>query len=340
MEGDIEERKKNNPLLKGIPLGKLNVSIVIPAYNAQNTIASALEGCLTQKYAHPYETILVDDGSTDSTGERVKTYPVKYIFQENSGPAKARNTGWKAAIGEVICFTDSDCIPHFNWVSTLLDGFESNDIAAVAGSYDIVNGESFLAQCIHQEIKWRHAHFKKTIRAFGSYNVAIRKDILEQTGGFNESYRISSGEDNDLSYKILKAGYKIVFRGDALVAHHHTEKWWNYLKEQYRHGYWRIKLYKDFPEMSKGDDYTTWKDIIEPPLTVLFLISVLFLWHSYGVLAFFILLVSIGFLEVQAAAKVVLRTGNLKFFYLAWVTFFRAYARGMGMIHGIWTFWR
>jgi len=119
-------------------LEEIEISIVIPAYNAQKTIARALGGCLNQQYPHPYEMIVVDDGSTDSTGEVVKTYPVQYIFQENAGPAKARNTGWKAATGRVICFTDYDCIPHADWVSTLLDGFESDEIAAVAGSYDIV----------------------------------------------------------------------------------------------------------------------------------------------------------------------------------------------------------
>lgn len=313
---------------------------MIPAYNSQKTISKALEACLHQIPPNPYEMIVVDDGSTDSTADIVKTYPIRYIYQKNSGPAKARNTGWKATTGEVVCFTDSDCIPRADWISRLLDGFESDEIAAVAGSYDIANQGNLFAQCIHQEIKLRHARFRKYIRAFGSYNVAIKRNMLEQTGGFNESYRTPSGEDNDLSYRILKTGCKIAFESDALVAHYHTEKWWQYLKEQYRHGYWRMKLYLDFPEMIGGDDYTTLKDIVEPPLTLMVFISILFLWHRYGIFSFLLLLISIAFLQIQAAIKIVIKTRNPEFFYLAWLTFFRVYVRSMGMIQGILTFWR
>ena len=315
------------------------MSIVIPAYNAQQGIAQTLEACLKQEFPFPYETIVVDDGSTDATAARVKAYPVRYLYQENAGPAKARNNGWKAANGGIICFTDSDCIPLVNWISALLDGFESDDIAAVAGSYDIRNQESFLAQCIHQEIKDRHARFGKRIRAFGSYNVAIRRTVLDQTGGFNESYRFPSGEDNDLSYRILKTGYRIAFRGNALVAHHHPERLRQYLEEQYRHGTWRMKLYKDFPDRVRGDDYTTWKDIVEPPLTLMALISVFLLWNRYGVIAFFILVASVGFLQISAAKRIVEREANLKFIYLTWITFLRAFARGLGMGQGIRRFW-
>ena len=318
---------------------EIEVSIVIPAYNAQQGIARTVEACLKQELPFPCETIVVDDGSTDDTAARVRAWPVRYLYQENAGPAKARNNGWKAASGGIVCFTDSDCIPRPNWVSALLDGFESDDIAAVAGSYDIGNQESFLARCIHLEIKDRHAKFGREIRAFGSYNVAIRRTVLERTGGFNESYRFPSGEDNDLSYRILKAGYRIAFRGNALVAHRHQERLGHYLAEQFRHGAWRMKLYRDFPDRARGDDYTAWKDVVEPPLTLLLLISVLFLWNRYGVIAFFILAASVGLLQIPAAKRVVKKERNLKFICLAGITFLRAFARGLGMGQGIWRFW-
>lgn len=320
----------------------MNISIVVPVYNAQRTIAKTAEGCLNQDYSGGcIDVIFVDDGSTDGTAGIVKQFALKYIYQENSGPASARNRGFKESSGELVVFTDSDCVPAKSWISKVVEGFTGEDIGAVAGSYDIANPESLLSNCIHEEIKLRHLKLrdKKYIRAFGSYNVAIRRNVFEKAGGYNESYRAASGEDNDLSYKILKAGYKIKFQEDAVVAHTHTEKLWKYLREQYRHGYWRMKLYKDFPDMAKGDDYTTFKDIFEPLLPLMGFCSVVFLWHKYGVILFMTLMATNGLMQLPSAIKAVKIKKNFKLLYMALVTFIRSYARAFGMIKGIWKFY-
>jgi len=75
------------------------------------------------------------------------------------------------------------------------------------------------------------------------------------------------------------------------------------------------------------------------PLTLMALISVLFWWNRYGVVAFFILVASVGFLQMPAAKRIAERESNLKFIYLAWITFLRAFARGLGMGQGIRRFW-
>jgi hypothetical protein len=81
-------------------------------------------------------------------------------------------------------------------------------------------------------------------------------------------YRRASGEDNDLSYRIIKKGWRIAFRPQAKVAHYHPERLWQYLMQQYRHGFWRAKLYKAHPDMTGGDDYTRLRDRIEPILVL------------------------------------------------------------------------
>ncbi|MBI9016349.1 MAG: glycosyltransferase family 2 protein [Phycisphaerae bacterium] len=85
------------------------VSVIIPAYNAENQIATAIQSILDQKHK-AFEIIVVDDGSTDNTAEIVKKFgdPVKYIHQENSGVSTTCNTGIKAAKGNWIAFLDSD----------------------------------------------------------------------------------------------------------------------------------------------------------------------------------------------------------------------------------------
>lgn len=310
------------------------ISIVIPTYNAAQTLIECVQACLNQDYPRDkLEIIIVDDGSTDDTQEIIKKYPVMYIYQSNSGPAKARNTGWRSAKGEVIFFTDSDCIPDKEWISRVIRKFISNDIGAVAGSYEIANKKSLLAQCIHEEIIERHLRMSEQICAFGSYNVAIRRKVLEEVGGFNEEYRYASGEDNDLSYRILKAGYKIYFAKDALVAHYHPEKLYKYLKGQYRHGFWRMKLYRDHPDMMKGDDYTNWKDIVEPPLSLLSLFFLPLFWTIPLIkIPFLSLLAFYSIIQFPMALKIIIRKREYRFFYLSCLTFLRGFARGLGML--------
>ena len=93
----------------------MNVSVVVPVFNGEKTIKQCIESLLQQKFSGSYEIITVDDGSRDRTAEIVKRFAkVKYVFQENAGPAKARNNGAKNAQGEIILFIDSDCVAKSN----------------------------------------------------------------------------------------------------------------------------------------------------------------------------------------------------------------------------------
>ena len=91
-------------------------SVIIPVYNGEGTIAECLEALASQDMPRrEFEVIVVDDGSTDGTAAIVKQFDVKYIHQENTGPATARNVGVKNAQGKIVVFTDADCVPEPNW---------------------------------------------------------------------------------------------------------------------------------------------------------------------------------------------------------------------------------
>src|SRR5262245_22705973 len=173
------------PLDSGLVLtsarGRMKACIVIPAYNAQATVGLAVSAALAQ-HKECCELIVVDDGSTDGTLEIINKYPAaKYIRQENAGPAKARNTGWQAAQeAEIVLFTDSDCVPQVTWAKALLEGFSEAHIGAVTGSYDIANSDFLLPRLIHEEIKDRHRGYSGFVKFFGSYNVALRRKVLEE----------------------------------------------------------------------------------------------------------------------------------------------------------------
>ena len=319
----------------------MRISVVIPAYNAAQTIGKAVSLSRSQARGRlQIEVIVVDDGSSDDTAAVAESAGATVIRQQNAGPAAARNRGWQSAAGTFICFTDSDCIPMAGWLEKLLDGFTDPQVGAVAGSYDIANSSSWLARWVHQEIMERHKRMPACVRAFGSYNVAIPRFVLEATGGFDPGYRLASAEDNDLSYRIIKKGWRIAFRPQAKVAHHHPEKIWRYLLEQFRHGCWRAKLYKDHPHMIGGDDYTRLRDRLEPVLVLgIAGLAALSLLGITNLIWWVLLLVSVyGFIHLSWPISWWLGEGRLEALPYAAVTFLRGFARTAGLCVGIFSF--
>jgi len=309
------------------------VSIIIPAHNCEKIIAATIKAVLQQTYKD-CEVIVVDDGSTDRTLEIIQSVPfISWLHQKNAGPASARNAGASTARGEYIFFTDSDCIAHPDWIETGMRHFKSSDIAVVSGSYGIANQDSLLARCIHKEILFRHHKLMPLYpKSFGSYNFGVRKTIFERVGGFNVSYPHPSGEDNDLGYKILNLGYKIYFEKNSLVDHIHTSVLKKYLIEQFRHGFWRVKIYADHPLMMAGDDYTFWKDIVEVAAVIIIFLSFIFFCLSFFKVLMGIMVIFLFVTELYYGLSI--SKFFFEGFYLTFVMFLRAFVRGFGLSSG------
>lgn len=125
----------------------LLVSIVIPAYNAAETIIPCIESVLNQTYKH-LEIIVIDDGSKDATKEIVKEYRKKYcidnlqfIYQDNAGPSAARNRGIELAKGEYIAFLDSDDLWEPSKIEKQIRCFQRKDVALVGCRCRIGNNQ-------------------------------------------------------------------------------------------------------------------------------------------------------------------------------------------------------
>lgn len=317
-------------------MNELSVSVVVPAYNSERTIEACLK-CILSQTVSVQQVIVVDDGSIDRTAEIIQSFSgVSYVHQPNAGPAVARNRGAREAVTDVIFFTDADCEPAKNWIEQSIQHFAQPEVAVVSGSYGIANSDSVLARCVHNEIRFRHLKLMPRFpKAFGSFNFAVRRSVFEQVGGFNSLYRNASGEDNDLSYKICKAGHKICFEPDSLVAHHHPISVKKYLGEQYRHGFWRVMVYQSHPDMMKGDDYTFWKDIVEIPLAMLI--------FGVGILAvsgllpinFLLLALVIGMVALQLFFSIYINKSIYDFIYGFVVFFLRSFSRMLGFSSGI-----
>ena len=316
------------------------VSVIVPAYNASATIGRTLEALSRQNCFQPFEVIVVDDGSVDTTADIVRAFAtVKYVRQDNAGPARARNHGAKLAQGDYLAFTDSDCIPHEDWISLLLTGFNEDQVGVVAGSYGIANPGSILARCVHKEIVWRHAHLMPDHpNSFGSYNFCVKKSVFDAVGGFEGAYRAASGEDNDLSYKIIRSGWRIYFEQKALVDHYHPTRVVKYLKEQFRHGFWRFKMYRDHPQMIRGDGYTFWKDALEVPLAGCLLAALVLSVCQYLRLGDAVIFVWLPFLIFELVCALIMMRCFFEGIFFGFIFLFRAFARMFGLSTGILSF--
>lgn len=258
----------------------INISVIIPSYNAEKTVIQALKG-LENETRKDFEVVVVDDGSTDSSFELVKSYKnkselsIRLIKQQNAGPAKARNIGVEHSEGDIIIFLDSDCVPPDNWVEEMVRPLDNN-IAGCNCGYKVKNKESLIARYIDYEIAKRHEKLiGKSIDTIGTYSASFIKSVFNEAGGFDTKYKAASGEDFDFAFNVKKMGYDLVFTGKTFVYHYHPDTLKKYLKQQFGRGYWRVGMYignKD--KITRGDSYTGYEAQVQFILSIFALISI------------------------------------------------------------------
>ncbi len=205
------------------------VSVIIPAFNCARYIADAIDSVLAQTY-QDLEIIVVDDGSTDGTGEVVRRYGdrVRYIRQKNRGPSGAKNTGIQAARGEYISTLDGDDLwmpDRLEKLVPLLDqqpelGFAYGDCYRIDETPDHVWQQT--AFQIHGGARRGWVLERLVMVNFvPSQSVIIRRSALDAVGLFDETYRI--GEDWDLWLR-LAARYPVDFIPDVVaMRRQHTQ---------------------------------------------------------------------------------------------------------------------
>lgn len=236
------------------------VSVIIPVYNSEKTISACIDSLLVQNFPKKFEIIVVNDTSTDSTEKKIYSFGEKIVYlknEKNKGPAFSRNLGAKKSKGEILCFIDADCVAEKNWLKEMIEPFNDKSVAAVQGAYRTVQ-KSLVARFAQEEIEQRYEKLRssKKIDWVGSYSAAYRKDLFMREKGFDESFPIASGEDPDLSFRIAKKGYKIIFNENAIVYHIHPDTLSKYLKTKFFRAYYRVLLYKKHPDKAVNDSYT------------------------------------------------------------------------------------
>jgi len=199
------------------------VSVVIPAYNVGSFITETIQSVLAQSF-RDFETIIIDDGSTDNTAEIIASFPVRYMYQENQGPPSARNKGIELARGEYIAFLDSDDIWVENALEKRVEALDKHP--EVAFSY----GQAYHIDENCQTLRlFKPPHNYSRVREgrdviqemliHGNLvilsSIMVRRSCLDEVGLFDLNYRAGS-EDLDLWVRLAKR-YAIAYIAEPLV---------------------------------------------------------------------------------------------------------------------------
>jgi O-antigen biosynthesis protein len=213
------------------------VSVIICSYNGSKTLAGCLDSLGKLNYPD-YEVILVDDGSTDDTAHIAAQFPrVRYIHQSNHGLSHARNTGAAAARGEVLAYTDSDCMADVDWLYYLIGTLTSGHYAGVGGPNVSPPAQDWVQACVAAAPGGpSHVLLTDTVAEhIPGCNMAFFRWAFESIGGFDQEY-FKAGDDVDFCWRLQQAGHVIAFSPAAIVWHHRRFTLRAFLEQQDGYG--------------------------------------------------------------------------------------------------------
>jgi glycosyltransferase involved in cell wall biosynthesis len=216
---------------------------VIPAYNAEATLGACLDSVLGVRYPGcEMEVIVVDNASSDGTAALLERYRgrVQVLHEKRRGPAAARNAGLRRARGDLVAFTDADCVVERAWLAELTRPLADRSVGAAGGRILPVKPYNSV-EAFGTEI---HDHEAAITQFKPGYvitmNWASRRAVLLEAGGFDES--LLRGEDVDLAYRLVARRYRLVYVPGAVVRHRNERTLRGLFAEGWTHGYHSIEV--------------------------------------------------------------------------------------------------
>jgi GT2 family glycosyltransferase len=231
----------------------IRVSVVVPTYKRPELLDRCLAALLEQKFEPTgYEVIVADDAASIHTESQVERWAgqaaefgsghtIRYVaVKGRHGPAAARNAGWRAARGEIIAFTDDDCVPHPQWLGMGVGAFEGDTVGA--------------AGRIIVPVPPTPTDYERDVAGlecseFATANCFYRRDALVEVGGFDERFTMAWREDSDLYLTLLERGHRLVKVPAAVVVHPVRPARWGISLCQQRKSVFNALLYRKHPAL-------------------------------------------------------------------------------------------
>ena len=217
----------------------MKVSVIVCTYNRAGLLKSAIDSILSNSYPD-FELVIVDQSDKDETKKLVQKYisekpHIRYLWSQR-GKSRALNLGVREAKGEIIAFTDDDCVVSEDWLEKIAATFDrvTTDSIVVFGSVKIAKHD--VRRGFIPANKIRYAEFKgplsfKKVGLGGAVgmNMVVRKNFFEKVGYFDEILgpggELKACEEYDITYRALKKGFKIIHIPTIEVEHHGFRTW-------------------------------------------------------------------------------------------------------------------
>jgi glycosyltransferase involved in cell wall biosynthesis len=249
------------------------VSVVVCAYNAERTMLACLVSL--EKLNYPdYEVIVVNDGSTDRTLEISEDFPYcRIISQENKGLSVARNVGAEAATGEIVAYTDSDCVADPDWLNYLVGTMETKGLVACGGPNFSPTETSLVPEAVAVS-PGAPCHVllgDEIAEHIAGCNMAFRRDVLLGIGGFDPIYR-AAGDDVDICWRLQDAGYAIGYSATGFVWHFRRNTVKAYIGQQKGYGKAEALVYGKHPQRFNTFGQAKWSGRIYGDLSAAMLL--------------------------------------------------------------------
>ncbi len=238
------------------------VSVVIPTHDRCAVLAEVVRALEGQEGAPPFEVVVVDDGSTDSTAEwcsRLATpLAFKYIRQDNRGPAAARNRGVLEARAPRVAFLGDDTVPRAGWLAAhcaahrRLGDDPNRAVLGYTGWHRRLKPTRFLAYINEHGLQFGYALIREPdevpFNFFYTSNLSLAKRLL-LAEPFDLRFPYAAWEDIEASYRMSKHGMRLAYAADAVVEHDHPTDLARFAERQERAGYSAVVFHRLHPEM-------------------------------------------------------------------------------------------
>ncbi len=220
------------------------ISIVIPTYARPHHLCECLRSICRLDYPkEAFEVIVVDDGSPSPLQDVVAPFQemlnIVLLRQKQRGPGMARNTGAQAARGDIVAFTDDDCMPHPDWLKKICEYIQVKSIAVIGGRTENHLSDNLCSEASQMLIDYLGSYYNRIserARFFTSNNMIFPREDFLKIGGFHSDFSIAGGEDREITDRWIYFDKKSIFAPDVVVRHAHDLNLRSFWRQHFNYG--------------------------------------------------------------------------------------------------------